>query len=333
MSLSLSKFLLESKISTSYLLISANEDCLPLANNLNLIYFKQLSQNHLRHVFQCDRYFNFSSVHEIIESNSLFGDKNYIELNFKTKPTLEHQKHIISLLPKLNEDNFLIIICDKLDKKDLSSEWLKSWQKCGEILLIQGDEKEAAIWCNYLFTQANLSIATSALELLVSMNQNNFAQLFQETQKLIWLFNAPYHITMQDAQTNLVENAQYNIFALSNAYLCGNTILCQKIFQNVCHATEDAILIVWNLAEDLRKLIQIKGSLKHDNNFANAINDLRVWGNSVQAFESANSRLSYPKLLSYFDELSKIDCIIKGIEQGNVLSCLEKLLVNFCKGT
>ena len=136
MSLSLSKFLLESKISTSYLLISANEDCLPLANNLNLIYFKQLSQNHLRHVFQCDRYFNFSSVHEIIESNSLFGDKNYIELNFRTKPTLEHQKHIISLLPKLNEDNFLIIICDKLDKKDLSSEWLKSWQKCGEILLI-----------------------------------------------------------------------------------------------------------------------------------------------------------------------------------------------------
>jgi DNA polymerase-3 subunit delta len=290
-----------------------------------------LADNYLRQSFSADRYFTFNKLDEIIEANSLFGDKNFIEVVFKTKPTLEQQKQLPPILEKLGEHSFLLLICDKLDKKELAAEWLKTWAKQGEIILLQGDDSEARLWCQQVFSKAGLEIDHEALDLLVEMNQNNLSQLFQESQKLVLLFKSPHKISLDDARNHLIDNAQYNVFALSNAYLNGHLSQVVKIFPNLCSTTEDAILIIWNLAEDLRKLIRIKGALKQTPNFMAAINGLRIWGEGIAAFQRANQRLNYAVLLECLDELAQIDCILKGIKLGDSLVRLEQLLITICK--
>lgn len=333
MLLNLSKFLHEPSLlaSAHSLLISASEDCDPLVHNLTESTLQQLGSEYLRHSFYPDRYFSFQIVRELLQSSSLFGDKNFIEVNFKTKPSLEHQKQILELLPFLDQQNFLCITCDKLDKKELSAAWVQ--QLGGLFLSLHGDANESRVWAIYLFQQAKLSIVESGLDLLLSMNQNNLAQLQQEINKLCLLYATPYEISFADAKANLVDNAQFNVFALSNAYLSGDSVLTHKIFANVCSSIEDSILVLWNFAEDLRKLIRIKGALKTDPNFNNAINGLRIWGESIALFRQANQRVGYQKLLTYFDELAQIDCMIKGIKPGVALTKLEHLIINFSRGS
>lgn len=333
MLLNLSKFLHEPNllVSAHSLLISASEDCAPLVHNLTEVTLQQLGTEYLRHSFNADRYFSFQVVQELLQSSSLFGDKNFIEVNFKTKPTLEQQKQLLELLSFFDDQNFLCLTCDKLDKKELAAAWV---QQLGSLFLpLQGDGNESRIWAIYLFQQSKLSIAEDGLDLLLSMNQNNLAQLQQEINKLCLLYIAQDEISFADAKANLVDNAQFNVFALSHAYLSGDSVLAHKVFTNVCGSIEDSILVLWNFAEDLRKLIRIKGALKTDPNFNNAINGLRIWGENIALFRQANQRLGYQKLLTYFDELAQIDCMIKGIKPGVALTKLEHLIINFSQGS
>lgn len=331
MYLNLSKFIDLKSTASTCILINASEELDPLVMNIKEVFLKTLDVEYARHAFQVDRFFDFQLVNDIWNSPSLFSDKNLIELNFKTKPVDGHQKQIVELLKTFDSNNILILACDKLDKKDLNADWVQEINSSGIVLTCTGDDSEIRLWSGFLFNERGFTIEPSALDLLISLNQNNFSQLAQEINKLSLLFNAPYQITVDDAKKNLVDNAQFNVFALSNAYLKGEIPRANKIFQNICISTEDAILILWNLSEDIRKLIRIKGALKINPNFSQAINGLRIWGDAVSGFSLANQRLSYSRLLEMLNELAVIDSMLKGIKAGNPLSKLEQLVADFCK--
>lgn len=332
MQLNLNRFLHEPDLlaKNHSVFISAPEECAPLVHSLVETTLGRLGTEYLRHSFNADRYFNFQVVQELLQNSSLFGDKNFVEVVFKTKPTAEQQKQLLEFIHLFDEQSFLCLTCDKLDKKELSAPWIQ--QQHGLFLPLLGDVNESRVWATYLFQSAKLGIDPAGLDLLLNMNQNNLAQLQQEISKLCLLYTAPYEISFADAKENLVDNAQFNVFALSNAYLSGNSALAYKIFVNVCGSIEDSILVLWNFAEDLRKLIRIKGALKNDQNFNNAISGLRIWGESIALFRQANQRISYQQLLIYLDELAQIDCMIKGIKSWAALIKLERLIINFSQG-
>lgn len=331
MILNLSK-LLTPTFKAKCLLVSGNEDCSPLINYIGELCFLRAGELYQRKTFVADRYFNFQIIDELIQENSLFGDRNFINIQFKTKPTVEQQKQLVLLLPQLDENNVLFLSCDKLDKKDQAQDWVQQFNNNGELLYLAGDLAESKLWSLFLFANAGLEIELPALDLLLSMNQNNLAQLQQEVTKLCLIYPAPHSITLAEAQENLLDNAQFNVFALSHAYLAGNVIQAKKIYANICSSTEDAILILWSLGEDLRKLIKIKAAQKTNPDFNAAINGLRIWGDGVANFRTANQRISYQKLLFYFNQLAEIDCCIKGIKSGDALIQIERLIINFSQG-
>lgn len=316
------------------LLISGSEETLPLINNL--VEYCQEKLSNFTHSFKyvADRYFNLQEIRNILLSNSLFDDKNIFVLSFKTKPTQEQQKQLELIFPLLDENNFLCLSCDKLDKKELNAPWLSLFKEQGDILFLSGTPEESCVWVESLFKKNNFTLEAEAMDLLLSLNQGNLAGLYQEVNKLCLLFKAPYQITLADAKSNLLENSLYNIFELSNAYLTGKNALTVEIFNNICQSTTEAILIIWNVGEDLRKLIKIKNNLRQNPNFSLAISDLRIWINeTVIAFQAANQRLSYPTLLAYLDQLAKIDLLIKGVtNSGDALVALERLLINIAQG-
>ena len=313
------------------LLISAAEDYAPFAyaaiRSLNERFFNDA----IKHNYVGDRYFNLDELEDILSAGSLFGDNNLFILSFKTKPTVEQQRQLSAIIPRLNSENFMILACDKLDRKELSSDWVTLFNESGDYLAI-GDDDNGEDWCRDLLAKASRQIDDDALAFLLVMNQNNPAQLLQECEKLTLLFPANQLITIGECQEALVSNAQYNVFALADAYLRGELDKVLKIFPAVCSSSDEAILLMWNLGEDLRKLITIKNALRSNANFRTAIEGMRIWGNGIAAFEKANQRLSYNVLVAYFSELAEIDCVLKGIKAGDALLKLERLIINFCKG-
>jgi DNA polymerase-3 subunit delta len=332
MLLNLSNFLTTAFTKSSGVLLSAPEESAVILNFLREQCLAKLSNNYLRSSYAADRYFQFTAIEELIRSNSLFGDKNWIEVSFKTKPTVEQQQQLINLLPLLDESNYLIISCDKLDKKDQGSSWFKKWNEAGDSLLLTASEGELRQWTLSLLDVFKLKLDNAGLDLLLEMNQSNPTQLHQEVIRLSWLFQTKSPVSYDELKTLLLDNSQFSVFAISNHYLRGDVTEMRKVYVQAVQSTEDAILLIWQLGEDLRKLIKIKGALRTNPDFRTVVGDLRIWGESIAAFNQANQRLSYQLLLSYLDELAQIDGVIKGIIAGEPLVRLEQLIINFCRG-
>lgn len=305
-------------------LVCATKEHLPLVN-LALDNFKANLGEINRYSFTADRYFDFNNIINIINSGSLFIPDNYIEINYKTKPTLEQQKQIQTLLNTTNSNNTIIITCEKLNKKELSANWLKAING----LVISITESDSKIAVSYILQQHNLNISNKALENIVQLNQANISQLLQETTKLALIY--PTNTTIDIEHIEDVDNSQYNVYQLSSSYLNGNKNKSITILENIYQEVEDAILIMWMINDDLRKLIRLKGKIRQKIPVNQAIQELKVWGDAVYNLPKAEQRLSYTNLLDIFYRLSQVDLMIKGVIKGNIKQELKLLVLRICQ--
>lgn len=325
--LNLSKFFQTDVNNINSLLITSESDYDSLRNYVEE-YFISSFVDTTKNVFLADRYFSFDDVKEMFSSASLFGGSNLAIVRFKTKPTVEQSKQLLELINLINSENRLLLQCDKLEKKDLSNAWISVFDMA---LSLSGDISESRIWVNHMLKSADITINDSAFDLLLNLNQNNYTQLSQEVNKFTFLYPANYEISYQDAMEQLTDNAQFNVFALSNAYLIGNVDKTIKIFRNVCVDSENAILLIWLISEDIRKLLQIKNYVKNGQSVSTAVASLRVWGDGVDALKAAHSRLSYNLLLELLDNVAKVDLSIKGLMSDDYNYMLEQIIIKFCQ--
>lgn len=313
-------------------LIHASEEFYPLRLTLlNTIKSKLTDYtNHVEH--NVERDFVFDELLDKCQEVSLFGDKNLIILNFKTKPILEQQKQLAKLIAILGNENYLIINTDKLDKKDQSSAWFKNFAENGCTIAIAGNLNDLSTWSKQLFAETSININEDALNRLLELNSGNISELYQSIQRLGLFFEAGHNISLQDIVENLIDSAQYSVFGLSKYYLIGDLKKSLEILENILVAPEDAILINWMFIEDTRKLIKIKSGLR-TSNFFMLCKELRIFGDATNGMQKAVERLSYAALVDVFDMLSQIDMAIKGALDKDVADLLKQVILKICKGS
>ncbi|HMT02499.1 MAG TPA: DNA polymerase III subunit delta [Burkholderiales bacterium] len=310
-------------------LISSTEEYYPLLHfTINEIKNK-LNKYNNHNSFNIDKDSNWEEIVQKTTAKNLFEEKNYTEIIFKTKPMLEQEKNLIKIFDELNSDNFLLIITDKLDKKDMASNWLIKIKEKGVAVNLSNTDITPLI--NYKLLQNNLTIESDALNLLIQQNIANTHNLIQDLTKITILYSKK-HISLSDIQSISTNNSRYNIYQLSNTYLSGDLQRSLSMFNNIYQSTEDEILLIWIIAEDLRKLIKIKALIKKGLNLTEIFTTLKVWGEAVNHLKSAYQRLSYNTLIKLFDKLSVVDMIIKGINTGNVKLELLQIITLICMG-
>src|SRR5579863_9181885 len=219
------------------LLIHVSADEYPLADFV-LQQLKTKLDNYHKQYFTADRFFNFCVVEDLINNISLFDQPNYIQVNFKTKPNTEQQKQLIGLQDKLGGQNFLVIICDKLNKTDQNTKWFKEVASKAITLGISSFDAEFLI--TYLLEQHKLSITRDAIQTLINQNLGNLSQLLNEANKLTMSIPHGQTIVANEIAELTTDNAQYNIYQLSTSYLSGNLAKSIKILDNLYQDTSDA---------------------------------------------------------------------------------------------
>ena len=279
----------------------------------------------IRHRVVADRYFSFANIQELLNDYSLFGDKNFIEVNYKSKPTTAQQEELATIIPKVNDNTMLVLTTEKLPS--LSAAWIKLFAGHGMVTGVTTADATTII--KHRLTQAELGIKPQALELLLNLNQANMGQLFQEVNRLSYLHTAGSVIELKDIQN--ADNSEYNIYQLSTEYLTGNFEKSMKILNNIYHETADVILILWILTEDIRKLIKLKAKMKNQININQALGELKIWGTSLNAFKLAVARLPYATLIELLQLVANLDRLAKGVGQGDVYFELRNILRIFCQ--
>lgn len=313
----------------SLCLISAADEYYPLLNfTINDLKTKLYDYSN-QSSFNIDKDYDWSQIMQKVSTKTLFNEKNYTEIIFKTKPTIAQEKKLIEIFEALDNNNFLLIITDKLDKKDISANWIKKIKEKGIAISLSNTDIKSII--NYKLQQNNLTIENSALDLLIQQNFANMSNLIQELNKITIIYPKG-HILLSDIQNISTNNSRYNIYQFSNAYLAGNLSNSLSVFDNIYQSTEDEILIIWMIGEDLRRLINIKAFIKQGINLNEAISNLKVWGETVNHLKSAHQRLNYSILIKLFDKLSITDMIVKGAINGNTKLELLKIITLLCTG-
>jgi DNA polymerase III subunit delta len=278
-----------------------------------------------KYQFQVDRYFKFAEIDNILDNISLFAEQNIIELNFKTKPLASQEEDLLKLIKRIDTNSFLFITTDKLSAT--SSSWIKKINEIGIVIGILDTDTVPII--HYLLKEAKIAIDTPALNLLLELNHGNIPELMQEINRLILLHHENYIITVDDIQK--VDNAIYNIYTLSNAYLAGDLAKSQEILENIFREAADAILIMWIMNEDVKKLLKIKAKLKAGTNLTTAITELRIWGDAINNFKIGARRISYNTLLEVLDMLANLDMNIKGVKNDSPKLLLLTIIKTLCK--
>lgn len=313
----------------SLCLISSTEEYYPLLNfTINEIKNKLHNYNN-HNSFSIDKDFDWQEILQKTTAKNLFDEKSYTEIIFKTKPTLDQEKNLTKIFDELSSDNFLLIITDKLDKKDMNSNWLIKIKEKGVAINLSNTDIKPII--NYKLLQNNLTIENDALNLLIQQNTANMHNLIQDLTKIIILYSKK-HISLSDVQSISTNSSRYNIYQLSNAYLSGNLQSSLLMFNNIYQSTEDEILLIWIIAEDLRRLIKIKALIKKGLNLTEIFTTLKVWGDTINHLKSAYQRLSYNTLIKLFDKLSMVDMMVKGVKTGSVKLELLQIITLICTG-
>lgn len=314
---------LSSESKANLIVISSPEDSYALTDYLITEFRPKDARNYK---FIADRYFDFKDVGEILNSGSLFDDKTYIEINYKTKPTATQQKELISIAQELSNSIYIIITTDKLAKTDYQAAWMKlesAWY-------ININDSSATQIVKHILKANNLSINTDALNLLLELNAQNSNQLIQEINKLSLLFENGHQLSIEDIKTHALDNTLYNVYQLNNAYLSGNLKQAITILSNIHIKPEDAILILWLLNDDIKKLIRLKSKLQQKYKFSEVSYELKIWSTNSHLYQNALGRLSYSLLVSILDDIATLDMAIKGLIDRDVRVQLINILTKLC---
>ncbi len=302
------------------LFIHVSVDDYPLADFV-LQQLKIKFEGHHRQYFNADRFFNFSIIEDIVSNISLFNQPNYIQVSFKTKPNIEQQEQLIKLQDKLDNNNFLVIICDKLNKTDQNTKWFKVIVSKATYLGISNFDTEFLI--SYFLKQRGLNITREAIYTLINQNQGNLSALLNEANKLT--------LAISEGQT--IDVNEYNIYQLSTSYLSGDLVKSIKILDNLYQDSSDAILIMWIIQEDVKRLLKIKSKLKTVSNIAQVMREMRLWGESVDKLPLAEKRLNYSKLVEAYEDLAQLDMSVKGVLNMDIKLLLIKIVKIMCSTT
>lgn len=323
----LSRILTQNINSVNLFLIHANIDDYPLADFV-LQELKNKAKNYHKQYFAAERSFNFFIIEDILKNASLFDQPNYIQINFKTKPNVEQQTQLGKIINKLNEQNLVVITCDKLTKSEQNSSWVKAAASNGIVLGINNSDTESLI--SYMLKQRNLSITGEAIHTLINQNQGNLTELLNDTNKLILAVPHGHIIGVNEIAQLTTDNAQYNIYQLSTSYLAGDLDKSIKILDNLYQESSDAILIMWVLQEDIKRLLKIKNKLKTNTNIRQVMQEMRLWGESVDKLPIAQKRLSYQTLIEIYQFLAQLDMSIKGVLNLDIRLLLIIIIKRIC---
>lgn len=178
--------------------------------------------------------------------------------------------------------------------------------------------------------QHSLSINNNALNMLQQQNQDNLSQLIQEINQFTLLYPNGHEISLDDVQQHSIDNSVYNIYQLNNAYLSGNLGQSMLILDNIYQKPEDAILLLWLINEDIKKIIRLKAKLKQGISFSQITQDLKIWGNMTHLYQNIERRINYALLLTILDDLANLDMSIKGVIDKDIKQQLIHITHNLC---
>ena len=309
------------------------------------LYIRRVTDNlrqHLRQLgydqrdsYDVDAQFDWGGLQMETQTGSLFAEKRIIELNMPTgNPGKDGSGFIQAWCQQpaqAEPDILLMIYCERLDSRQTKSKWVNNIEAAG--LVVQSKPIDAPAmpqWCQHQAQNLNLQLESEAAVLLAERVEGNLLAADQELEKLALLKPAGSLVTLADIEQMVVDQAHYQLFALSSLMLLGKTRQALHVLQRLKQEGSETPIVLWLLTKELRQLIEL-AQKQQTMPLAQAMKAMRIWSTKQQEITQALRRHNQDYWSQLLMQAYQIDRQIKGTRPGDPWLGLSDLVMKIAR--
>ena len=285
-----------------------------------------------REVFHVEGRFDWNQLIAACLTQSLFAEKNLIELNLPTaKPGREGSKIIEQVIAELSVDNLLIIIAGKLDKASKNTKWFKAIDQHGAIVQVWPLEGAKLYqWLQQRLQQKGLRTDQQGIKFLADSVEGNLLAAAQEIEKLHALYGS-VQLSTDDILHAVADNARYDVFKLGDSLLAGDLKRTIQVLRGLQGEKLAAPVILWALLRDLRVLASLSFEKQSTGRSDSTFKKHRVWDSKKGLYLKALARGKLVQWHGLMQACAKAERVSKGAEKGDEWLLIEQICLAFCE--
>ncbi|MFA6698923.1 MAG: DNA polymerase III subunit delta [Thiomicrospira sp.] len=286
-----------------------------------------------RDQYDVDSQYDWGGLEMETQTGSLFAERRLIELQLPTgNPGTQGTAFIqawCNQAVQSQPDIVLVIYCERLDSRQLKSKWVNAIESAGLVVQAKPLElRELPNWCQQQGQRLGLQLDSDAAALLAERVEGNLLAADQELEKLSLLKTG--QVTLQDIEQMVVDQAHYQLFALSSIMLLGKAADALHILQRLRQEGSEAAVVLWLLTKELRQLIEL-AQKQQQMPLAQAMKAMRIWSSKQTEVSQALRRHDRQYWENCLLSAYAIDRQIKGGRPGDPWLGLSDLVMKIAR--
>lgn len=281
--------------------------------------------------YEVDASFDWQGLTIETQTGSLFSEQRMIELSMPSgNPGKEGTAFIqgwCNQTPRPQLDMVLVIYCERLDSRQTKSKWVQAIESAG--LVVQSkpiEPRELPKWCQHQAQNLALELDYEAAALLAERVEGNLLAADQELEKLALLKPAGSRISLSDIEQSVIDQAHYQLFALSSLILLGKTKEARHVLLRLKQEGSEAPIVLWLLTKELRQLVEL-AQKQQQMPLEQAMKNLRIWSSKQQEYSQALARHDGHYWQNRLLDAYQVDRQIKGLQSGDAWFGLSNLVI------
>ena len=268
-------------------------------------------------------HYNWSGLLGASQAMSLFADKQIIEIRIPSGKPGKEGSEALQRYCALNcaltiKDTVTLITLPRLDGTQQKSGWFSALDGAGMTLRFDPiDRKLLPQWiAQRLAVQDQRVLDGEAgqrtLAFFADRVEGNLLAAHQEIQKLGLLFPAG-ELSFEQIESAVLNVARYDVFKLGEAVLAGQVERALRMLDGLQAEGEAAVLVHWNLSEDIRSLKRVRDALSAGRPLPMALREARVWGAKERLMERAVPMFTDNAVAALLHAAQVCDGLVKGL--------------------
>lgn len=268
-----------------------------------------------REVHDANAQFDWNMLLEAANSLSLFAERKLIDLRLHS-PKLDNdaKKALQAYVDDPGEDNLLLITSGKIEKATLSTKWFKAIESKGVVVQVWPvNAQQLPNWVSQRMQRAGLKADRDSIDIICQRIEGNLLAAAQEIDKLA-ILAGDRQLTPEIVARAVADSSRFNVFALTDTSLAGNSQQALNILNHLRTEGEDPLKILFFITREIRSLLRMAARVRQGQNINGVMQSERVWQNRMPMVGNALRRHTIHSLEGLLLKAKLVDQSVKGLQ-------------------